>query len=95
MRTNAAIRFSGQGPELVSRVPGLYMMMIESAELVADRYAISRDEYARRSLQSTASAQQAGRVDDEIVAMPTDMMVTDKATGVTNHKKSRHQQGRG
>jgi acetyl-CoA C-acetyltransferase len=67
------------------------MMMIETAELVADRYRISReaqDEYALRSQQRTAAAQQAGRFDDEIVAMPTEMLVTDKATGETSHRKT-------
>jgi acetyl-CoA C-acetyltransferase len=79
-----------EDPELLDRVPGLYMMMIETAELVADRYDVSReaqDEYALRSQQRTAAAQQAGRFDDEIVALPTEMLVTDKATGETSHKK--------
>ena len=90
VQTNAVNRSRAQDPELASRVPGLYMMMIETAELVADRYTISRDaqdEYALRSQQRTAAAQQAGRFDDEIVAMPTEMLVTDKATGETSHKK--------
>jgi acetyl-CoA C-acetyltransferase len=90
VQTNAVNRSRGQDPELLARTPGLYMMMIETAELVADRYKVSRerqDEYALRSQQRTAAAQQAGRFDDEIVAMPTDMLVTDKATGETSHKK--------
>ncbi|MEO8715134.1 MAG: acetyl-CoA C-acyltransferase, partial [Acetobacteraceae bacterium] len=77
-------------PELVAHVPALYMAMIETAEIVADRYAVSReaqDEYALRSQQRTAAAQQAGRFDDEIVALPAEMLVTDKATGETSHKK--------
>ncbi len=90
VQTNAANRSRAQDPELVATVPGLYMMMIETAELVADRYKISReaqDEYALRSQQRTAAAQQAGRFDDEIVALTTDMLVTDKATGETSQKK--------
>ena len=74
----------------MARVPGLYMAMIETAELVADRYNISReaqDEYALRSQQRTAAAQQAGRFDDEIVPLPSEMLVTDKATGETSRKK--------
>ena len=50
--------------------PAIYMTMIETAEIVAERYSISReaqDEYALRSQQRTAAAQQAGRFDDEIV----------------------------
>jgi len=90
VQTNAANRSRAQDPELVSRIPGIYMTMIETAELVADRYHISReaqDEYALRSQQRTAAAQQAGRFDDEIVALPSMMTVTDRATGETSQKK--------
>jgi acetyl-CoA C-acetyltransferase len=77
-------------PELVARVPQLYMTMIETAEIVADRYNVSRedqDEYSLRSQQRTAAAQQAGRFDDEIVALPTTMLVADKVTKETTPKK--------
>src|SRR5207244_13036962 len=53
------------------------------------RYGISReaqDEYALRSQQRTAAAQQAGRFDDEIVALPSVMKVTDRNTGETSMK---------
>ncbi|HEY4041476.1 MAG TPA: acetyl-CoA C-acyltransferase, partial [Rhodopila sp.] len=89
-QTNAINRSRAQDPELLVRVPGLYMTMIETAELVADRYNISRgaqDEYALRSQQRTAAAQQAGRFDDEIVPLPTEMLVTDKSTGETSRRK--------
>ena len=65
------------------------MTMIETAEIVAERYGISReaqDEYALRSQQRTAAAQQAGRFDDEIVPLPSVMPVTDRATGETSTK---------
>jgi len=78
------VRTRGDDPELMRRVPSLYMTMIETAEIVADRYKISReaqDEYALRSQQRTAAAQQAGRFDDEIVPLPSVMSVTDRATG--------------
>jgi acetyl-CoA C-acetyltransferase len=68
----------------MSRIPALYMTMIETAEIVAERYQVSRDaqdEYALRSQQRTAAAQQAGRFDDEIVALPSVMSVTDRNTG--------------
>jgi acetyl-CoA C-acetyltransferase len=90
VQTAAVNRSRAQDPDLVARVPGVYMMMIETAELVAERYGIGRDaqdEYALRSQQRTAAAQQAGRFDDEIVTMPTEMLVTDKATGETIRKK--------
>jgi acetyl-CoA C-acetyltransferase len=90
VQTNAINRSRGQDPELTAQIPGLYMAMIETAELVAERYHVTReaqDEYALRSQQRTAAAQQAGRFDDEIVALPTEMLVTDKATGETSRKK--------
>jgi acetyl-CoA C-acetyltransferase len=89
VQTNTINRSHSQDPVLAARVPSLYMMMIETAELVADRYGISRDaqdEYALRSQQRTAAAQRAGRFDDEIVAMPSEMVVADKATGETSRK---------
>ncbi|PPQ26163.1 acetyl-CoA C-acyltransferase [Rhodopila globiformis] len=89
VQTNAINRARGQDPDLAARFPGLYMPMIETAEIVADRYGISReaqDEYALLSQQRTAAAQQAGRFNAEIVPMPTEMLVTDKATGETSRK---------
>jgi len=77
-------------PELVARVPQLYMTMIETAEIVADRYKVSRedqDEYSLRSQQRTAAAQQAGRFDDEIAPLPSTMLVADKVTKETTPKK--------
>ena len=63
--------------------PDLYMSMLETAEIVAERYGVSReaqDEYALQSQQRTAAAQAAGKFDDEIVPMPSTMLVKDKAT---------------
>jgi len=83
------VRTRGDDPELIARIPALYMTMIETAEIVADRYKISRemqDEYALRSQQRTAAAQQAGRFDDEIVPLPSVMSVTDRNTGETSKK---------
>ena len=71
-------------PVLDHDIPGIYMSMLETAEIVSDRYNVSRDaqdEYALRSQQRTAAAQQAGAFDSEIVAMTSEMLVTDKATG--------------
>src|SRR6266436_299605 len=86
VQNDKMVRTRGDDPELVARIPALYMTMIETAEIVADRYKVSReaqDEYALRSQQRTAAAQQAGRFDDEIVAMPSTMLVTDRNTGET------------
>ena len=73
----------------MARIPALYMTMIETAEIVAERYDVSReaqDEYALRSQQRTAAAQQAGRFDDEIVPLPSVMLVTDRNTGETSQE---------
>ncbi len=64
--------------------PDMYMSMLETAETVADRYGITReeqDEYALRSQQRTAAGQEAGAFDDEIVPLATVMKVQDKETG--------------
>jgi acetyl-CoA C-acetyltransferase len=66
------------------------MPMLQTAEVVANRYGISRaaqDEYALRSQQRTAAAQAAGRFDAEIVPVTATMTVTDKATGETSQKE--------
>ncbi len=69
---------------LLSVKPALWMTMIETAEIVAERYGISRerqDAYALASQQRTAAAQAAGRYKDEIVPLVTHMKRIDKATG--------------
>jgi len=63
--------------------PALYMPMIETADIVAKRYGISReaqDQYALQSQQRTAAAQQAGRFNDEIVPLTAVMAVENKET---------------
>lgn len=75
-----------QAPWLVEHAPDLYMPMLQTAEIVAERYGVSRerqDEFALLSQQRTADAQAAGRLDDEIVPLPTTKVVADKATGET------------
>ncbi|MEM7568345.1 MAG: acetyl-CoA C-acyltransferase [Pseudomonadota bacterium] len=70
--------------DLLGTHPGLYMPMIETAEIVAERYGISRDrqdEYAVQSQTRTAAAQQAGKFDDEIVPLPSIMLAKNKETG--------------
>jgi len=69
---------------LISNYPDLDMPMIDTAEVVAKRYQIDRqaqDEYALSSQARTAAAQAAGRFDDEIVALPSIKLVTNKETG--------------
>lgn len=67
-----------------SKAKDIYMAMLNTAEVVADRYSISRDDMDAYGLQSqmrTAAAQQAGKFDDEIVAMPSIKKVANKETG--------------
>ena len=74
----------GPDPELLAMHNGVYMPMIDTAEIVGKRYEISRercDEYALRSQQRTATAQVEGRFDDEIVPVTAKMAVKDKETG--------------
>ncbi|WP_171177225.1 acetyl-CoA C-acyltransferase [Ruegeria sp. HKCCD8929] len=69
---------------ILEHKPAIYMAMIETADIVAKRYGISReeqDEYGLRSQQRIAAAQAAGTFDDEIVPMQTVMAVKDKETG--------------
>src|ERR1019366_1194907 len=88
VQNDKMIRTRGDDPELVRRIPALYMTMIETAEIVAERYHVSReaqDEYALRSQQRTAAAQQAGRFDDEIIPLPSVILATDRATRETSN----------
>ncbi|MBV6825654.1 thiolase family protein [Pseudomonas sp. PD9R] len=71
-------------PLLKEQVPGIYFPMGQTAEIVARRYSVSREEqdlYALQSQQRTAQAQAAGLFDDEIVPMAVKYRVEDKATG--------------
>jgi acetyl-CoA C-acetyltransferase len=61
-------------PWLAEHVPDLYMPMLRTAEVVAERYGVSRerqDEFALSSQRRTAAAQEAGRFDAEIVPLPS------------------------
>src|SRR5205823_8821211 len=74
----------GPDPELLGMHNGVYMPMIETAEIVGKRYDISRercDEFALRSQQRTAKAQAEGRFADEIIPVTAKMAVKDKETG--------------
>ncbi|HXY21570.1 MAG TPA: acetyl-CoA C-acyltransferase [Burkholderiaceae bacterium] len=81
---NDANRKMLRDPWLLKQKPQLYWDMLQTAELVAKRYGISRqlqDEYGVRSQQRASAAQAAGKFQDEIVPMSTTMGVIDKATG--------------
>ncbi|ADM08487.1 putative 3-ketoacyl-CoA thiolase/acetyl-CoA acetyltransferase [Parvularcula bermudensis HTCC2503] len=77
-------------PWLLEHIPQTYMTMIETAEIVSDRYDIKRelqDEYGYQSQQRTAAAQEAGYFDDEIVPMSSVMIRKDKETGETSQQE--------
>ncbi|NOX40524.1 MAG: acetyl-CoA C-acyltransferase [Alphaproteobacteria bacterium] len=77
-------RFRAADPWLVAHRPDIYMSMLETAEVVAERYGISReaqDEYAALSHQRTAAAQAAGYLDAEIAPLTSIKKVQNRATG--------------
>ncbi|MDM8164568.1 acetyl-CoA C-acyltransferase [Roseovarius sp.] len=70
--------------------PELYLSMIQTADIVAQRYNISReaqDELALESQKRTAAAQEAGRLDDEIVPITVTQAFKDKETGEVTRKE--------
>jgi acetyl-CoA C-acetyltransferase len=72
---------------LLRHQPDLWSTMIMTADTVAHRYKVSReaqDEYALQSQQRTAAAQEAGRFDAEIVALPSVKYAVDKETQVVS-----------
>lgn len=74
---------------LLKILPAAYMPMLQTAEVVAERYGISReaqDIYALQSQQRTAAAQAAGLFDDEIVPLPSSMAVKNKETGEISYQ---------
>ena len=76
-------------PELMAMLPNAYMPMLQTAEVVAARYAIGRDRqdsYALQSQQRTAAAQAAGRFDAEIIPVEATMSVQNKETGEVSMK---------
>ena len=77
-------------PELLAMHGDIYMPMLQTAEIVAARYGISRerqDAYALQSQQRTAAAQAAGLFDAELIPVTATMNVVDKATKeVSSHE---------
>src|SRR6202789_1358616 len=91
-------RFRATDPWLIANRDPLYMSMLETAEIVAERYGVSReaqDAYSLQSQQRTAAAQAAGRFDAEIVPLASVMKVADKATGAISDKEVKLRQDEG
>jgi acetyl-CoA C-acetyltransferase len=83
MVQTAEMRY-GSDPKVIAKHPNAYIQMIDTAEIVAKKYGVSRDaqdEYALQSQQRTHAAQEAGAFDDEIVPMASTMMVKNRETG--------------
>ncbi|MEM9669413.1 MAG: acetyl-CoA C-acyltransferase [Pseudomonadota bacterium] len=75
--------------QLMGQWPAIWMTMIETAEVVADRYGISReyqDEYSAESQRRTAVFQEKGYMAEEIVPLETTMILTNKETGETTEQ---------
>src|SRR6476619_3632250 len=82
--------FNAVDPELLAMKGDAYMAMLDTAEIVAKRYDISRerqDEYGLESQRRTAAAQQGGRFNDELAPIKTTMAVTDKATSAVSYRE--------
>ena len=80
---------SSDEPWIEEHKPELYLPMIDTADIVAARYNVSResqDEFALQSQLRTAAGQEAGRFDDEIVSMDVTMKVKDRETGEVSDK---------
>jgi acetyl-CoA C-acetyltransferase len=82
--------YRAQSEAVKEVVPSAYIPMIETAEIVAERYGISREEqdrYALQSQQRTAAAQDAGLFDDEIVPLTAQQLVFDADRKPAGHKE--------
>ncbi len=76
--------FRAPDPWIRDNKPALHMPMIDTAEVVAKRYGVTReqqDEYGLQSQQRTAAGQESGAFDDEIITMKATKMILDRATG--------------
>ena len=76
-------QFRATDPNVLKIAGAAYMPMIDTAEVVAKRYNISRevqDEYALQSQQRTAAGQETGKFDDEIVPMPSTKVIFNQET---------------
>jgi acetyl-CoA C-acetyltransferase len=90
VQNNQMNTFHAVDPELLAIKGDAYIAMLDTAEIVAKRYDISRarqDEYSLESQRRTASAQQGGRFNDELAPITTSMAVMDKATEAVSYQQ--------
>jgi acetyl-CoA C-acetyltransferase len=89
VQTDHMNTYRAQDPYLKEQLPGLYMPMLETAEVVAARYGISReaqDVFALESQRRTADAQRAGRFDQEIIPVTARQKIVDKQTEAVSYR---------
>ncbi len=82
--------YRSMDPVLLEMQPDMYMPMLQTAEVVAKRYSVSReaqDEYALSSQMRVAAAQEADLFVDEIVPVTATKVVTDRETGVESREE--------
>ncbi len=87
-----------QDPGLLEQKPEIYWSMLQTAEQVASRYKISRedqDHYGVQSQQRATAALEAGKFNDEIVPMKTTMKIVDKDTGAESTRETTASQDEG
>ena len=82
--------YRSMDPVLLELQPNMYMPMLQTAEVVAERYDVSRetqDEYALSSQQRVAAAQEAGLFTDEIIPVTATKMIKDRETGAESREE--------
>jgi len=89
VQTEEMFRKRADDPQIMQIKPEVFMPMLDTAEVVAKRYNVSReaqDEYSLESQRRTAAAQEAGKFDDEIISFSTSQMLFDKETKEVSYK---------
>ena len=82
--------YRSMDPVLLELQPNMYMPMLQTAEVVAERYDVSRetqDEYALSSQQRVAAAQEAGLFTDEIIPVTATKVIKDRETGAESREE--------
>lgn len=90
VQTDEMFRKRADDPQIMKTKPDVFMPMIDTAEVVAKRYNVSRelqDEYSLESQKRTAAAQEAGKFDDEIIPITANMMLVNKETKEVSYKE--------
>ena len=90
VQTDEMFRKRADDPQIMKIKPEVFMPMIDTAEVVAKRYKISRDaqdEYSLASQMRTAAAQEAGKFSDEIIPVTANMMLVNKETKEVSYKE--------